>query len=71
MEVKQTYLKTHINPINDVSKVKDDMKGLALSLIHILSKYIVTINCKIITVCLLFLPSSILNLFVVFLEDFF
>jgi hypothetical protein len=29
MEVKQKYLKTHINPINDVSKVKDDMKGLA------------------------------------------
>ena len=32
MEVKQKYLKTHINPINDVSKVKDDMKGLAFGL---------------------------------------
>lgn len=32
MEVKRKYLKTHINPINDVSKVKDDVKGLAFEL---------------------------------------
>lgn len=32
MEVKRKYLKTHINPINDVSKVKDDLKGLAFEL---------------------------------------
>lgn len=32
MEVKRKYLKTHINPINDVSRVKDDVKGLAFEL---------------------------------------
>lgn len=32
MEVKQKYLKTHINPVNDVSKVDDAMKGLAFGL---------------------------------------
>lgn len=32
IEIKRKYLKTHINPINNVSKVKDDVKGLAFEL---------------------------------------
>lgn len=32
IEVKRKYLRTNINPINDVSKVNDDMKSLAFEL---------------------------------------